>query len=198
LTGEARARGAVLLAGVPLDAYDAADVRAAVRGLTQDAHVFAASIRANLALARPGASAADLEAAARRAGLLDWIDSLPEGWDTPVANDLLSGGQRQRLLLARALLSDPPVLLLDEPAEGLDLPTADRLVTEMLGDERTVVLVTHRLAPLRAADEIVVLDRGRVVQRGPHDALATADGPYRDLWEAERLHTDHSAGVKTW
>ncbi|GAA4506668.1 hypothetical protein GCM10023191_064080 [Actinoallomurus oryzae] len=198
LTGETPARGAVLLDGAPLDAYDAADVRAAVRGLTQDAHVFAASIRANVALARPGASAAELEDAARRAGLLGWITSLPDGWATLVANDFLSGGQRQRLLLARALLADPPVLLLDEPAEGLDLPTADRLVTEMLGDERTVVLVTHRLAPLKAADEVVVLDRGRVLQRGPHDALAAVAGPYRDLWEAERLHTDHSAGVKTW
>ncbi|WP_285574511.1 thiol reductant ABC exporter subunit CydC [Actinoallomurus iriomotensis] len=198
LAGETRARGAVLLGGAPLDAYDTADVRAAVRGLTQDAHVFTASIRANLALARPDASAADLEAAARRAGLLGWIGSLPDGWDTPVANDGLSGGQRQRLLLARALLADPPVLLLDEPAEGLDLPMADRLVTDVLGDERTVVLVTHRLAPLKAADEIVVLDRGRILQRGPHDALAAVRGPYRDLWEAERLHTDHSVGVKTW
>jgi ATP-binding cassette subfamily C protein/ATP-binding cassette subfamily C protein CydC len=198
LTGETRAHGTVLFGGAPPAAYDAADVRAAVRGLTQDAHVFAASVRANVALARPGASAADLEAAARRAGLLGWISSLPDGWDTLVANDLLSGGQRQRLLLARALLADPPVLLLDEPTEGLDLPTADRLVTELLGDERTVVLVTHRLAPLKAADEIVVLDRGRVLQRGPHAALAAVEGPYRDLWEAERLHTDHSAGVKTW
>ncbi|MGH3381002.1 MAG: hypothetical protein ACRDP6_40335 [Actinoallomurus sp.] len=82
--------------------------------------------------------------------------------------------------------------LLDEPTEGLDLGTADRLVEDLLGDERTVVLVTHRLAPLAAADEIVVLDRGRVAQRGPHDALVMRAGPYRDLWEAERLRSGYS------
>ena len=190
--------GMVLLADAPLDGYDPAGVRAAVRGLTQDAHVFAASIRANIALARPDASEAALAEAARRAGLLDWIAALPEGWDTPVGGDRMSGGQRQRLLLARALLADPPVLLLDEPTEGLDLATADRLVATLLGDERTVVLVTHRLAPLAAADEVVVLDRGRVAQRGPHDVLVGTPGPYRDLWEAERLQSGYSAGVKTW
>jgi thiol reductant ABC exporter CydC subunit len=187
LSGEVEPRGAVLLGDAPLSAYDPADVRAVVRGLAQDAHVFGASIRANVALARPDASGTDLAAAARRAGLLGWITSLPDGWDTPIVGGRLSGGQRQRLLLARALLADPPVLLLDEPAEGLDLATADRLVTDLLGDERTVVLVTHRLAPLAAADEVVVLDRGKVAQRGPHDALIARAGPYRDLWEAERL-----------
>ncbi|GAB2802726.1 hypothetical protein GCM10027176_04210 [Actinoallomurus bryophytorum] len=198
LSGEVATDGTVLLAGAPQEDYDPADVRAAVRGLTQDAHVFAASVRANLALARPDATTADLAAAARRAGLLGWITALPAGWDTPITGDRLSGGQRQRLLLARALLADPPVLLLDEPAEGLDLTTADRLVTDLLGDGRTVVLVTHRLAPLAAADEIVVLDRGKVAQRGSHDELVDKAGPYRDLWEAESLQSGYSADVKTW
>jgi thiol reductant ABC exporter CydC subunit len=198
LCGEAPAHGVVLLADAPLETHDPAEVRAAVRGLTQDAHVFAASIRANVALARPDASIADLEAAARRAGLHGWIAGLPAGWDTTVTNDRLSGGQRQRLLLARALLADPSVLLLDEPAEGLDLATADRLVTDLLGADSTVVLVTHRLAPLTAADEIVVLDRGRVAQRGPHGDLVGRPGPYRDLWEAERLRDGYSTGLKTW
>jgi thiol reductant ABC exporter CydC subunit len=187
LSGEVRARGAVLLGGAPLDAHAAGDVRAMVRGLAQDAHVFSTSIRANVALARPDAAEDELAAAARRAGLLAWITSLPEGWDTLVDNDRLSGGQRQRLLLARALLADPPVLVLDEPTEGLDPATADRLVTGLLGDERTVVLVTHRLAPLAAADEVVVLDRGRIAQRGAHDELVVRAGPYQDLWAAERL-----------
>jgi thiol reductant ABC exporter CydC subunit len=188
LTGEVTSSGTVLLGDAPLDAYDPSSVRAAVRGLTQDAHVFGTSIRANIALARPDASAASLAAAGRRAGLLDWITSLPEGWDTPITAGTLSGGQRQRLLIARALLADPPVLLLDEPGEGLDLATADRLVTDLLDGDRTVVLVTHRLAPLAAADEIVVLDRGRIVQRGAHGDLVAGAGVYRDLWEAERLH----------
>ncbi|MEV5705500.1 thiol reductant ABC exporter subunit CydC [Actinoallomurus sp. NPDC052274] len=185
LTGEVRPEGAVLLDDAPLSAHDPRDVRATVRGLTQDAHVFNASIRANVTLARPGATDAEAADAARRAGLLDWIAALPEGWDTPAGGTRLSGGQRQRLLLARALLADPPVLVLDEPTEGLDLVTADRIVADLLTDRRTVVLVTHRLAPLAAADEIVVLDRGRVVQRGAHRHLAKRPGPYRDLWEAE-------------
>jgi branched-chain amino acid transport system ATP-binding protein len=99
----------------------------------------------------------------------------------------LSGGEQQMLAIARALLTQPRLLLLDEPTEGLDLASADRLVTDLLGDSRTVVLVTHRLAPLTAADEIVVLDRGKVVQRGPHGELVERAGPYRDLWEAESL-----------
>ncbi|GAA4617616.1 hypothetical protein GCM10023195_78730 [Actinoallomurus liliacearum] len=185
LTGEVRSEGAVLLGDAPLSSHDPRDVRATVRGLTQDTHVFNASIRANVTLARPGATEAEAADAARRAGLLDWIAALPEGWDTPVGGTRLSGGQRQRLLLARALLADPPVLVLDEPTEGLDLVTADRIVADLLTDQRTVVLVTHRLAPLAAADEIVVLDRGRIVQRGTHRHLAKRPGPYRDLWEAE-------------
>ncbi len=187
LSGEPPTRGTVLLGGAPLTAYAVDGVRATVRGLAQDAHVFATSIRANITLARPDASTTELSSAAERAGLLGWITALPDGWDTLVAGDRLSGGQRQRLLLARALLADPPVLVLDEPTEGLDLATADRLITDLLGDERTVVLVTHRLAPLAAADEVVVLDRGRVAQRGAHDDLVMRAGPYRDLWEAELL-----------
>jgi ATP-binding cassette subfamily C protein/ATP-binding cassette subfamily C protein CydC len=199
LSGEARAQhGVVLLGDAPLDAYDPAGVRAAVRGLAQDAHVFATSIRANIALARPDATDDELAGTARRVGLLGWIDSLPDGWETQVDGDQMSGGQRQRLLLARALLADPPVLLLDEPTEGLDLATADRLVAELLSDERTVVLVTHRLAPLAAVDEVVVLDRGRVAQRGPHHELVRVPGPYRDLWEAERLQSGYSAAVNIW
>ncbi|WP_433178332.1 amino acid ABC transporter ATP-binding/permease protein [Actinoallomurus sp. CA-150999] len=197
LSGEVRPEGIVLLGDALQSAYDPRDVRATVRGLTQDAHVFGTSIRANVALARPDASDAETADAARRAGLLDWIDGLPDGWDTPTGDARLSGGQRQRLLLARALLADPPVLVLDEPTEGLDLATADRLVTALLAERRTVVLVTHRLAPLTAADEVIVLDRGRIVQRGPHRDLVERRGPYRDLWEAERLQSTAPAIRRT-
>ncbi|GAB3958378.1 hypothetical protein GCM10029978_003180 [Actinoallomurus acanthiterrae] len=197
LSGEIRPEGVVLLGDALQSTYDPREVRATVRGLTQDAHVFGTSIRANVALARPDASDAETADAARRAGLLDWIDGLPDGWDTPVGDTRLSGGQRQRLLLARALLADPPVLVLDEPTEGLDLATADRLVTALLAERRTVVLVTHRLAPLAAADEVIVLDRGRIVQRGAHRDLVERRGPYRDLWEAERLQSADPAIPRT-
>ncbi|KAB2371739.1 thiol reductant ABC exporter subunit CydC [Actinomadura montaniterrae] len=193
----APAAGAVLIGGHDPSAYGAGDGRGAgdaggaVRGLMQDAHVFAGSVRANLLLARPDASEGELEAAARRARFLEVVEALPGGWDTPVGTGGhgLSGGQRQRLLLARALLADPPVLVLDEPAEALDPVTADAVTRDLLAAPGggTLLLVTHRLAALGAADEVVVMDRGRVVQRGRHDELVAVPGPYRDLWDAELL-----------
>jgi ATP-binding cassette subfamily C protein/ATP-binding cassette subfamily C protein CydC len=180
--------GAVLLGGHDAGRYAAGG---AVRGLMQDAHVFAGSVRANLLLARPDATDGELEAAARRARFLEVVRALPDGWDTPVGTGGhgLSGGQRQRLLLARALLADPPVLVLDEPVEALDPVMADAVVRDLLAAPGggTLLLVTHRLAALDAADEVVVMDRGRVVQRGRHDELVAVPGPYRDLWDAELL-----------
>ncbi|PRX01166.1 UNVERIFIED_ORG: ATP-binding cassette subfamily C protein/ATP-binding cassette subfamily C protein CydC [Actinomadura viridilutea] len=185
--------GTVQLAGRDLAAHAEQDVRAAVRGLTQDAHVFAGTVRANLLMARPDATMRQLEAAARRARFLEVVRELPDGWDTRVGEGGvgLSGGQRQRLLLARALLADPPVLVLDEPTEGLDPVTADAITRDLLTwpGGGTLLLVTHRLAALGDADEVLVLDRGRVVQRGRHDDLLTRPGPYRDMWDAERLTT---------
>ncbi|MER6815733.1 thiol reductant ABC exporter subunit CydC [Spirillospora sp. NPDC000708] len=186
--------GAVLLGGLDAARYGAGGVGGtggAVRGLMQDAHVFAGSVRANLLLARPDATDGELEAAARRARFLEVVRALPDGWDTPVGTGGhgLSGGQRQRLLLARALLADPPVLVLDEPTEALDPVMADAVVRDLLSAPGggTLLLVTHRLAALDAADEVVVMDRGRVVQRGRHDELVAVAGPYRDLWDAELL-----------
>jgi thiol reductant ABC exporter CydC subunit len=192
LSGEVAAvSGSVVLDGHDLAAYGPGQVRAAVRGLAQDAHVFATTLRANLLLARPLATEEQVVAAARRARLLEVVGELPDGWDTVVGSGGrgLSGGQRQRLLLARALLADPPVLVLDEPGEGLDTATADAITRELLTAPGggTLVMVTHRLASLDLADEIVVLDRGGVVQRGTHRDLLGWPGPYLDLWEAEQL-----------
>ncbi|MEV0702737.1 thiol reductant ABC exporter subunit CydC [Saccharopolyspora sp. NPDC050389] len=165
--------------------------RPETRAVTQDAHVFDTTIRENLRLAAPDATGTQLERAAAQAGLLGWIRSLPAGFDTLVgeSGQGISGGQRQRLLLARALLADPPVLLLDEPGESLETGLADELLTGVLRARsgRTTVVVTHRLACVPEFDEVLVLDRGRIVQRGPHCELVAAPGPYRDLWEAELL-----------
>ncbi|WP_042415737.1 thiol reductant ABC exporter subunit CydD [Streptacidiphilus anmyonensis] len=184
------ASGNVTLAGVDTRTLAGDDVRRAVGLCAQDAHVFDSNLRENLRLARPSATDADLLAALDAARLADFVRALPDGLDTLVGEHgaSLSGGQRQRLALARALLADFPVLVLDEPAEHLDLPTADALTADLLAatEGRATVLITHRLAGLEAVDEIVVLDRGRVVQRGTWDDLVAVDGPLRELWARER------------
>ncbi|WP_189322124.1 thiol reductant ABC exporter subunit CydD [Streptomyces flaveus] len=181
--------GTYTLGGV--DAYDLGsdDVRRMVGLCAQDAHLFDSSVRENLLLARKDATEDELRDALGRARLLDWADTLPEGLDTLIGEHgaRLSGGQRQRLALARALLADFPVLVLDEPAEHLDLPTADALTTDLLAatEGRTTLLITHRLAGLETVDEVIVLADGRVVQRGPYGELAAVDGPLREMRERE-------------
>ncbi|MCM3808267.1 thiol reductant ABC exporter subunit CydD [Streptomyces sp. DR7-3] len=181
--------GTYTLAGRNAAALDGDAVRRLVGLCAQDAHVFDSSLRENLRLARHGASDDELRSALAGARLLDWVDGLPDGLDTLVGEQgaRLSGGQRQRLALARALLADFPVLVLDEPAEHLDLPTADALTADLLSATRgrTTVLITHRLAGLAAVDEVIVLDGGRAVQRGTYEELASADGPFRRMLERE-------------
>ncbi|QOV37156.1 thiol reductant ABC exporter subunit CydD [Streptomyces ferrugineus] len=181
--------GSYTLGGVDAYALDGDDVRRLVGLCAQDAHLFDSSVRENLLLAKKDATEAELRDALKRARLLDWADGLPDGLDTLVGEHgaRLSGGQRQRLALARALLADFPVLVLDEPAEHLDLPTADALTADLLAatEGRTTLLITHRLAGLEAVDEVVVLAEGRVVQRGPFAELATVDGPLRGMVERE-------------
>ncbi|CAG6393458.1 Transport ATP-binding protein CydCD [Actinacidiphila cocklensis] len=180
--------GTYTLGGRPADECEGDDVRRLVGLCAQDAHVFDSSVRENLRLARPGATDDDLRDALAAARLdLDL--------DTAVGEHgaRLSGGMRQRLALARALLAGFPVLILDEPAEHLDIATADALTADLLaatrGRDRTTLLITHRLAGLAgdAVDEIVVLDAGRVVQRGTYRELAAADGPFRRTLEREQL-----------
>lgn len=148
------------------------------KGVLDDAHVFERTVRENVLFAKPDATQAELD---RVAALVD----LDVDWD---AEAKLSGGQRQRLLLARALLADPDVLLLDEPVEGLTIQHGDEVLGRVLDAARgTVVLVTHRLAPLQDFDHIVVIEDGRVTQRGTHAELAATDGYYRDRWSTERI-----------
>ncbi|PNE36415.1 thiol reductant ABC exporter subunit CydD [Streptomyces noursei] len=192
-----REAGAYALAGTDAQEMAGDAVRRLVGLCAQDAHIFDSSLRENLRLARrdrsggpDGTDDQDLWDALGRARLADWVRGLPDGLDTMVGEHgaRLSGGQRQRLALARALLADFPVLVLDEPAEHLDLATADALTADLLAatEGRTTVLITHRLAGLDAVDEVLVLNRGRVVQRGGYAELATADGPFRRMLERER------------
>ncbi|TCR24155.1 thiol reductant ABC exporter subunit CydD [Streptomyces sp. BK205] len=181
--------GTYTLAGVDANGLLGDDVRRLVGLCAQDAHLFDSSVRENLLLAKKDATEDELRNALGRARLLDWAESLPDGLDTLVGEHgaRLSGGQRQRLALARALLADFPVLVLDEPAEHLDLPTADALTADLLAatQGRTTLLITHRLAGLESVDEVVVLDEGQVVQRGSYAELAAVEGPLREMAERE-------------
>jgi ATP-binding cassette subfamily C protein CydC len=157
--------GRITLDGKDLRDYRQADVRGAVAVAGQDAHIFSTTIRENIRLARPGATDAEVEAALRRARILDWVETLPDGLDTLVGEEgaQLSGGQRQRIGLARAFLADALVLVLDEPTSHLDAELAEELVGDVLSaaDGRSVLLVTHRPEGLELVDEVVVLDEGR-------------------------------------
>ncbi|MFD6284950.1 thiol reductant ABC exporter subunit CydD [Streptomyces sp. NPDC060205] len=181
--------GTYTLGGVDAYGMDGDDVRRLVGLCAQDAHLFDSSVRENLLLARKDATDSALRDVLGRVRLLDWAEGLPDGIDTMIGEHgaRLSGGQRQRLALARALLADFPVLVLDEPAEHLDLPTADALTDDLLAatEGRTTLMITHRLAGLEAVDEVIVMAEGQVVQRGAFDELVRAEGPLREMAERE-------------
>jgi ABC-type multidrug transport system fused ATPase/permease subunit len=183
--GSAAGRDGAGQDGADLASFAADDVRTVIGGCIQDPHLFDATVRDNLRLARPDAGDDELAAAAAQARLLPWIQSLPGGWDTRVGprGTALSGGQRQRLALARALLADPDVLILDEPTAHLDPAARSALTRDLLAvtEGRATLLITHELDGLDQVDEIIVLDQGRVAQRGTHRDLVHADGPYRRL-----------------
>jgi ATP-binding cassette, subfamily C, bacterial CydC len=167
--------GAVTLDGRDLREYRQDDLRRAFAVAGQDSHVFSTSIRENVRLARPEASDPEIEGALERARILDWVSSLPEGWDTLVGEEgrELSGGQRQRLVLARAFLADAPVLILDEPTAHLDAPTAKTLMREVFDAARgrSVLLISHRSEGLDLVDETLVLEGGRIAAASPHGGV---------------------------
>jgi subfamily B ATP-binding cassette protein MsbA len=180
------ARGVVLADGVPLTAYGRRSLRAALGIVSQETVLLHESVRANIAYGdRAGATPAEIEAAARAAGAHEFITRLPAGYDTVIGErgTRLSGGERQRLAIARALLRDPPILILDEATAHLDAE-AERDLQEAIARltaGRTVLVIAHRLVTASRADRVVVLDRGVIVEAGTPDALHAAGGRYRRL-----------------
>ncbi|GAB2903678.1 ABC transporter ATP-binding protein [Streptomyces mayteni] len=199
--------GTVRVGGVDVRELTADSLRATLGMVTQDGHLFHETIGANLRLAAPGADEAELWDALRRARLDDLVAALPDGLDTVVGERgyRLSGGERQRLTIARLLLAKPRVVILDEATAHLDA-TSEAAVQEALAEAlagRTSVVIAHRLSTIRAADQILVVEAGRIVQRGTHDELLAAGGRYAELHAtqfadaaAERATAEVEAGVE--
>ena len=182
--------GRIELDGVDLRHLDLAGLRGQLALVPQDPWLYHASVAENIAFGRPAATAAEVREAARVALVDEFVERLPDGWDTLVGEGgaRLSGGQRRRVALARAVLRDAPVLLLDEPTSGLDA-AAERAVLEALdraAHGRTVLTVSHRLGLAAAADRVVVLDGGRVAEQGPPGELLAAGGAFARLWALQR------------
>ncbi|MGE5138086.1 MAG: thiol reductant ABC exporter subunit CydC [Rudaea sp.] len=182
-------QGEILLGGTPLQTYQQATVRETIGVISQTTYLFNASIRDNLAIAREGCTEEEIREAARRAQIDKFIQALPEGYRTEVGERglRLSGGERQRLAVARAILRETPILVLDEPTANLDAITEGALLDEVqdLFRDRTMLLVTHRLVGLERMDRIIVLDHGRLVDEGTHRQLIDRAGVYSRLWQLQ-------------
>jgi ATP-binding cassette, subfamily B, bacterial len=179
--------GRILIGGQDIRDLRQADLRSQIAYVPQDPAMFHRSLRENIAFARPGATEAEIQRAAEAAHVAEFVDGLPDGYDTMVGERgvKLSGGQRQRVALARAILRDAPILLLDEATSALD-SESEILVQEALWrlmDGRTALVVAHRLSTVAGMDRLVVLDRGRIIEQGTHHELLTTKGAYAKLWQ---------------
>jgi ABC-type multidrug transport system fused ATPase/permease subunit len=182
-------RGAVRIGGTDLREVALRDLRQQIAIVTQETILFNDTIRNNIALGRPGATAEEIENAAKHAHAHEFIVEKPEGYDTVIGEKgvTLSGGQRQRLAIARALLKNAPILVLDEATSSLDTESerAVQAALEELMQARTTICIAHRLSTIQRADLIVVLDQGRIVETGTHAQLIGRNGIYGRLCELQ-------------
>jgi ATP-binding cassette subfamily B protein/ATP-binding cassette subfamily C protein/ATP-binding cassette subfamily B multidrug efflux pump len=196
--------GTISLGGHSIDAYRLTALRSAFAWVPQEPFLFSASIADNIALARPAASRAQIEHAARLAAIHDDILRFPLGYDTPVGERgvTLSGGQRQRVAIARALLAqageagaDAPILLLDDALSAVDTGTQMQILSHLRGTgaKRSAVIVSHRLSAVADAQQIIVLQDGRVTERGAHDELLQLNGWYAAQWRYQQLEASLDA-----
>jgi ATP-binding cassette subfamily B protein len=187
-------RGGVSIDGTDIRDATFASLAATVGLVSQETYLFHESIRANLRFACPDASDAEIEDAARAAQIHDLIASLPDGYDTPVGERgyRFSGGEKQRIAIARTILRNPPVLILDEATSALDNETerAVQLALDELSRGRTTIAIAHRLSTIRDADQILVLDGGRIAERGNHEQLVARGGRYAALLRGAGVHPD--------
>jgi subfamily B ATP-binding cassette protein MsbA len=187
-------RGRITLDGIDIRTLPLADLRGAVGIVPQEPALFSGTIRENIAYARPAAGPAEVEAAARAAHAHEFIERLPQGYDTLVGERgiKLSGGQRQRVAIARAILKDPAVLILDEATSSLDTES-ERLIEDALAKllvGRTTLIIAHRLSTVQRADRLVVLDRGRIAEEGTHGELLAMGGLYARLYQRQFREED--------
>ena len=181
--------GRITVDGRDVREVSVSSLRGAIGYVSQDAFLFHGTVRENIAYARPDATDAEVEAAARRAHADGFVANLPDGYDTTVGERgvRLSGGQRQRVSIARAILQDPEILVFDEATSAVDTET-ELLIQRSLADltaDRTTVIIAHRLSTVRGAENVVVLEDGRVVEEGSHDELIARDGLYANLWAVQ-------------